>query len=82
VDLSQVTIAPVIVYLLGVTLWLAHYMGLVKSLKERVDKLEKSHEDIGELKLIVAKVETTLENMNKNVERLIQIHDRNLDRVS
>ena len=81
-DLSQVTIAPVIVYLLGVTLWLAHYMGLVKSLKERVDKLEKSNEDIGELKLIVAKVETTLENMNKNVERLIQIHDRNLDRVS
>lgn len=94
--LEQLQIAPVIVYLIGATVFILNCLGEVKALKkenatlradvidplkERVDKLEKSHENIGDLKVAVAKVETTLEAMNKNVERLIQIHDKSAERV-
>lgn len=81
-DLSNLTVTPVIVYLLAVTLWLAHYMGLVKSLKERVDKLEKSYEGIAKLEITVAKVEVTLEALNANVVRLVQLHDKHTEKIS
>ena len=79
-DVTQLQVAPVVIYLITVTLYLAHYAGLVKSLRDRVEKLEKSHENIGALQVALAKVETTLESMNENVKRLIAIHDKSTER--
>lgn len=76
-DLSQFSGSlPILAYLVAASFHVSSFISKVRAMEKEVTELKRSHGEIHQLQVSIAKIETSLLSIQESLSRLVGIRDK------